>query len=112
MWPSSASSDDRADWSSDELDRSSSDERDTTYHLVFPAGGARGLGLELSAGRWSDGEVAPGVHRANAATGNRGVQPGDELLFDDPLDAASNRSGPAAVMSRTPSRCGGSSSRA
>ncbi|CAH0375560.1 unnamed protein product [Pelagomonas calceolata] len=77
-----ASSDDdaeRAAWSSDEGDTPPQVEGEA-YAVVFEGGGARGLGLELAAGPWSDGGVAPSVHRANSFTRRQGVERGDLLV--------------------------------
>ena len=77
-----ASTDDeaeRAAWSSDEGDTPPQIEGEA-YAVVFEGGGARGLGLELAAGPWSDGGVAPSVHRANSFTRRQGVERGDLLV--------------------------------
>ena len=69
----------RAAWSSDEGDTPPQIEGEA-YAVVFEGGGARGLGLELAAGPWSDGGVAPSVHRANSFTRRQGVERGDLLV--------------------------------
>ena len=68
----------RAEWSSDEGDAPC--QQESSYAVVFAGGGARGLGLELAAGAWARGGVAPAVHRANGFTRRCGVRAGDVLV--------------------------------